>query len=225
MSRFRIPFRFSYLLLSLLLLVLVSPWAHVLRRNEERTGPVMALVFCALILAAVVALSEGRRSTVVAVLLAVVPLYLKLRELVVEKEAGVLAQWGILAFLVYTVVLGLRFLFTRRWVTFDTLCAALCVYLLLGVIWGIGYTLLDAYADGPAFRGGAPDGLPLGEGSAFYFSFVTLTTLGYGDITPVTPGARALALLEAIVGQFYLTVLVAALVGLLISRPEGRGAP
>jgi voltage-gated potassium channel Kch len=51
-----------------------------------------------------------------------------------------------------------------------------------------------------------------------YFSFVTITTLGYGDITPVTDKASALALIEAFVGQIYLVVLVAWLVGMYVSR-------
>ena len=56
----------------------------------------------------------------------------------------------------------------------------------------------------------------------FYFSYVTLTTLGYGDIGPVSPAARALAITEAIVGQLYLVVLVAGLVGMHLS-PRRNG--
>ena len=51
-----------------------------------------------------------------------------------------------------------------------------------------------------------------------YFSFVTITTLGYGDITPLTNRASALALIEALIGQIYLVVLVAWLVGMYVSR-------
>lgn len=55
-----------------------------------------------------------------------------------------------------------------------------------------------------------------------YYSFVTLTTLGYGDIVPVSPSARSLATLEALTGQLYLTVLVARLVGLQITHSARR---
>ena len=64
-------------------------------------------------------------------------------------------------------------------------------------------------------------GMSLTDG--IYFSFVTLATLGYGDITPITPIARGLAVFEAIVGQFYLAVLVARLVGLRAAADTGDG--
>jgi hypothetical protein len=66
-------------------------------------------------------------------------------------------------------------------------------------------------------------GQPVG---VLYFSFVTLTTLGYGDVVPTSPVTRTLASLEAITGQLYLTVLVARLVGLHIAESLGqRGGP
>ena len=73
-----------------------------------------------------------------------------------------------------------------------------------------------------------PGSLRHGQDQAFtaaemvYYSFVTLTTLGYGDIVPVSPSARALATLEALTGQLYLTVLVARLVGLHITHASRR---
>ena len=60
-----------------------------------------------------------------------------------------------------------------------------------------------------------------------YFSFVTLTTVGYGDISPVSPAARTLAWVEAVTGQFYLAVIVAGLVSVLVAKGkrEGEGEP
>jgi voltage-gated potassium channel Kch len=58
-----------------------------------------------------------------------------------------------------------------------------------------------------------------------YFSLVTLTTVGYGDVLPVSAGARALANLEALVGQIYMTVLVARLVGMQMSQPQSSDTP
>jgi hypothetical protein len=58
-----------------------------------------------------------------------------------------------------------------------------------------------------------------------YFSFVTLTTVGYGDISPVSPAARTLAWVEAVTGQFYLAVIVAGLVSVLAAKGKRAGAP
>ena len=108
-------------------------------------------------------------------------------------------------------------------VTFDKICAALCSYLLLGLIFAILYSLLEFLEPGTFLSGGSviPQGdarafYGAGLGQAIYFSFTTLTTLGYGDITGATPVAKNLSVLEAIIGQIYLVVLVARLVGMEI---------
>src|SRR5262249_34513314 len=117
----------------------------------------------------------------------------------------------------------LRFIFSKQRVTIDTLCASLCIYLLLGFVWALGYCALSvcndsAFTFSPPVEEPAPV-MQMGRGNsihALYYSLSTLTTLGYGDIVPRSSGARVLAVLEAIVGQLYLTVLVARLVGLHI---------
>jgi hypothetical protein len=109
-------------------------------------------------------------------------------------------------------------------VTEQTLWGAVSVYLLIGVIWGLAYGLVW-YLDSSAFwfpdqsidlaRVWWPDFL--------FFSFVTLTTVGYGDIVPVNGAARALAILEAITGTFYIAVLIARLVSTYVaSRPPAK---
>jgi hypothetical protein len=130
-----------------------------------------------------------------------------------------------LAFLVYAIGVMLCFIFTRRRVTLDTLFASLCVYLLLGVVWSLAYAVV-VILDPAAFRltlqtGAFTTGLPAqteGRSAALYFSFATLTTLGSGFITPISPVACMLTTLEALTGQFYLAVLVTRLVGLQITE-------
>ena len=107
--------------------------------------------------------------------------------------------------------------------TRDKIAGAICVYLLLGVIWSLAYAIIAVTTPG-AFR--APEeitaGLAGGSHAFIYFSFVTLTTLGYGDISPVAPVSQTLAWFEAVTGQLYLTILVARLVGLHISHSEQK---
>jgi uncharacterized membrane protein len=91
---------------------------------------------------------------------------------------------------------------------------------MLGVIWAVVYTIV-AMANPHAFSGiQAPDGRGWDSGW-LYFSFITMTTLGYGDVAPVSAIARTLAYLQAIFGQFYIAILVAGLVGAYITS-RGR---
>lgn len=115
---------------------------------------------------------------------------------------------------VYDVLLGGA-------IDINRLVGAGCIYLLSGSLWGIVYFLLSV-AFPASFTGVSGETWTAQLNELIYHSFVTLTTLGYGDITPVAPVARTLSYLEAVLGQLYLTVLVAALVGIHIA---GRRAP
>jgi len=96
-------------------------------------------------------------------------------------------------------------------ITRDRLRGAACAYLLMGMAWATAYALLQACVAKSFAKGGVAQTIE--HDALVYYSFVTLTTLGYGDITPARPLAQTLAYLEAFVGQFFLTVLVAMLVG------------
>jgi hypothetical protein len=95
--------------------------------------------------------------------------------------------------------------------------AVALVLLLLGIIWTCLYAMLAEFRQG-AFNGPSSGSWYEAFPTLLHFSFVTLTTVGYGDITPVSPLARFLAFMEAIVGQFYIAVLVASPVGGIISK-------
>ena len=97
------------------------------------------------------------------------------------------------------------------------------VFLLIGIVFANGFRLVALYADGAFAIGGTP--VPAAEfmPRVVYFSFVTLTSLGYGDITPVHPFARSLVTMEALTGQLFLAILVARLVAMEIEwRHEQR---
>jgi hypothetical protein len=102
----------------------------------------------------------------------------------------------------------LRRVFSHRIVTTRTIAGAICVYLIVAVAFAQLYTGLDL-VDGDAF---APGDEPLGAASMQYFSLVTIATLGYGDIVPVSRPARSMATLETVAGQIYMVVIVARLV-------------
>lgn len=112
-------------------------------------------------------------------------------------------------------------LFKTSQVTSDVIYAAISVYLLIGVFWGIVHTLLEFVWPGSfTLESGLKEkGFYAEFGQdMIYYSFVSLTTVGYGDIVSISQPAKFLSVLEAATGQIYLTVLVARLVGMHISQ-------
>ena len=110
------------------------------------------------------------------------------------------------------VFIIIYYIFDTQLVTRNIIAAALIAYLFIGLFGANVYMLVELIYPG-SFS--IPHEIILKDPSVFkYFSFVTLTTLGYGDISPVSSQARSLCVLEALVGQIYLTVLIARLVGM-----------
>jgi hypothetical protein len=119
----------------------------------------------------------------------------------------------------------LRAVMRQKRVTGQTISMAISVYLLLGFTWGVLYILLHELQPGAFSFGGAPtlaDATASNQPVIFpvliYFSLTTLSTIGYGDIAPVTLQARYLSVAEGITGQFYLAILVARLVAMQMSQ-------
>ena len=126
---------------------------------------------------------------------------------------------GLRSLFLSVVALTILFdLFTSSEVKGDTLAGAVCVYLLIAVIWTYGYMMTEYLVPESFSFTLAEDRLNLILAEDFYpffyFSLVTMTTVGYGDMAPVSNLGRTMATLEAIVGQMYLTILVARLVGM-----------
>ena len=135
------------------------------------------------------------------------------------RNRGIEIAWMILNGLAigFLVVMLLRRLFRTERVTADTLSSAISGYFLLGILWAFAYGIL-LWFDPAAF----PGGHEARTADLFYFSFVTLTTLGYGDLVPASEAAGALTSLEAVTGSLYLTILIARLVGLHIAGSRER---
>lgn len=139
------------------------------------------------------------------------------------RETFELPVFGLAAvFVVLVAVTVMRHLVTHE-VTADNVAGAMCAYLFIGLGIGMAFTIIESLEAHSfiASSGDLPAELadPASRPLALtYFSFVTLTTAGYGDIVPATPLTRILSALEAVLGQFYLAVLVAGLVGIRVSR-------
>ena len=130
----------------------------------------------------------------------------------VEIAGGLCAA----VFMAVIITAILRHIFLQKDVSADLIAGAIVSYLLMATMWSFIYYLLEAVRPG-SFN--LPAGTLYTQPALFrYFSLVTITTVGYGDITPVAPVARAFANLEAVVGQLYLVILVSWLVGMYVSK-------
>ena len=210
--------RFVYLLVSLLILVGVGPFI------AERAGLlILTDVFISLVLVvAINAVSDSKRQVVTALVLGVpmlVTIWLKL----MYRNEWSLAAVSVFAILFFSYIIFnlLKFIFKAPRVSRNVIYASIIVYLMIGIMWGSIFSL--AYQLDPTTFDLSVVRIEKPEHIFMYFSFVSLTTLGYGDISPITSHTYSLAVLEAIIGQLYLTVLVARLVGLHISHSADTG--
>jgi hypothetical protein len=209
----------AVLLLLLLLNVFVVPFAVA---PDSFSARIVRDVFLSLILLSGAATAwDHRRQFVTIALVASLAVVARWTGWFIppEKTLGLLDETTLFSLGILCAVIGIR-VFAGGTVTFDRILGAIALYILIGVLWAQAYQLVSirvpgAYA-GIAHDGGAPD-----RSIWVYFSFVTLTTLGYGDITPVAHSARSLAILEALIGQLYPAIVLARLVSL---RVAGGGA-
>ena len=205
---------FFYLLAGLLVLIVIGPILATLL--GELSTLVMEFSFSIMLLVSLWSLHASRRWFVIGSVLVGLNLAFTGGLVFGFDRLAIAAMLSGLCFLSITVWVAAKQVFRADRIDLNTVVGAVCVYLLLGVIWTILYRFLGDVAPGSL------SGLDQYEGEELYwrylyFSFVTLTTLGYGDISPVNAYRETLAILEAVVGQMYLTVLVAGLVGAYLS--------
>lgn len=211
--------KFFYLLTALLTLLVGAPFLEILKVPEV----VFCLLLTSVLLVAVVSVCRQHKNLWPGLAIGVPVAVLNW----VGYATGVFEVFiahniAIIMFFIFVSWHVLAAVINDRRVTLDTIRGAVCVFLLAGLAWAYVYgtiLLLDSEAIRIA-AGDEESGLsPFGSSSfveIVYFSFVTITALGYGDITPVSALARTTAYLQAIFGQFYLAVMVARLVAIHI---------
>jgi hypothetical protein len=204
--------RFLFLLTSIVFLFVLRPFLE----GHIRISLLLEIFFSFVLFSGIYAVTEKKYQFIIALLIALPPFVLLwLAEFVESPFLMLLRNSFMILFLAYTVVIILSHIFREREVTADLIMGAVCVYFFIGLMWGFVFSLLEGFQPG-SFRFG--QGQAAGLSNFLYYSFVTQTTLGYGDITPITAPARSLSLLEAVIGQLYLAVLIARLVGVHIAQ-------
>ena len=205
-------YRFSMvqLLIALAVLLISAPFIEELEAGHL----ILALLFSLVLLAAVVAVADRKRTLVIAIVLAVPAITARWINNfwpdVVHPAVFLVCALLLLAFVIGHL---LHFILHAPVVTVEVLCASIATYLMLGLMWTVAYWLADQLTPGGAFSFNTNRGAQSMNGfTGFYFSFITLSTVGYGDITPVSRAARWLAAMEAMTGLLYVAVLIARLV-------------
>jgi len=213
-----IRFSLRYFLAMLVLLIVIFPFAEMIPKGILILSVLMTLV----LLSALPAIGSRRSTLIWGFILAMPALvgkwvnYLRPDLMPPEVFLGIA-----ILFCGFVVLHLLGFILRATQVSLDVLCAAIADYLMLGLLWSFAYQLVaQTFPDSFFFSlGSAPRHVPTGF-EAFYFSFATLMTVGYGDIIPVTNVSRMLAVTESIAGVFYVTIMVARLVAIYSSEGE-----
>ena len=218
------PQHFTILLIGLFLFLLMAPLGWLIRTHtfSEIGSALMVSVLSIDILFAAWIASARRRDRTIAFALAAPSLVAYAACLVVggNRLWAAAHTLGIL-FLGHAMIVVARYVFTAKRVSWNTVSAALCIYLLFGIAYGLLYCLLfilDTNSFSFSLRDGTP-GLFESESliTGIYYSLVTMTTLGYGDVVPATALTRMAAAVQALLGQLYVAVLVARLVGMQVA--------
>ena len=206
--------RFQVLLWGLLLIIILRAFAEI----DQEFGEGVAAIGLALPLFALFSATETRHRLVVTVVLAmsaaVSSAGVLSGALSVRQSAALEANVAFLGFVTFLVFAGV---FRSSRVTGDVLAGAIAGYILLGLDWAGVHALVEAYRPQSY---SLTTGGPLSYNDLVYFSFVTLMSIGYGDITPVTGPARVLVICEGITGVAFNTIVLATLVSKYLVHSE-----
>jgi hypothetical protein len=200
----------AWMLAALVVLFVATPFIQELPNAQI----VEALLVTAVLTAAVLAVGGGRKHLVIAIALAGPAGAARWAHHLFALEGA--RKFFIVAFLLFTgfvVFQFLRFILRAPRVNSEVLCTAASTYLLIALVWASAYSLVARL--NPAAFTGLPTGTAhFQEFATLYFSLTTLTTVGYGDIVPVSNPARMLAMLEAVTGTMYVAMLISRLVSI-----------
>ncbi len=206
--RLRLRISAGGFLAALVLMLVATPFVQGFKEGQLYETVLFTLVMCTGLIA------SGSRRRLTFALLSFALGAIWLNQIWPKRCPALTFILPAIAFLGVVIASLLGFVLRAKRVDANVLCAGISVYLILGLLWGLAYTLVgqvnpDAFAFTHPGRAATMSGF-----TAIYFSFTTLMTVGYGDITPVADVARMLAMLEAMTGTLFVGVMIARLVSL-----------
>jgi hypothetical protein len=211
MQQGKMKSRFIYIVLAILLVIIVSPYI----RNTGKTGHLITTLIIAMVpLTSFYALTADRNRAIIILFIAAPFVILDGMSMFFTNRYWMIVamSFGTILYF-YIVVLLVNNLLSHRVITADLIFCAISTYFLIGIMWSGLYTVLEGMAPG-SFSGIS------NTSDLLYFSFITLTTVGFGDIMPQSIISKRLAMLEAAMGGIYLAVIIAMLVGRYMSMEQ-----
>lgn len=206
--------RFRFLLIAMVLVFILRPFLEGYSGTRFVTDVFLALIT----IAGIFALTDERKGFFGALAIAFGVFIVQVASHFFDSQPmEMLKKVCYAVFFAYLLIVILFHIFRHKEVTEDLISGAVCAYLLIGLVWAFAFYFLEQTRAGSLFLG---KNSPHDIGPFFYYSFVTLATLGYGDIVPLTSPARSLAVLEALMGQLYLAITIARLVTAHASSPR-----
>lgn len=215
--------RYGSLLFALVVLILLQPTV-----DTQIGRYLLEAIFIAILFAGLRAIETRKNLLRFEGLLLLVSLALYATGILLGNEGlfflGIAGRILFMGLIALTILVSL---FRARRVSEDTLAGAVCVYLLIALVWGHCFMLIEFLVPGSFSFTIGEARMQLWVSREFYpfyyFSLVTMTTIGYGDMLPVSTAARTFATMEGVLGQVYLTILVARLVGMHLMQQQGSG--
>lgn len=202
---------YTRLLISLIGVVILTPIFNLFPIGKT----LIHIAFVGVIVSAIWDIARTHRLLMISLTLGIPAVAIRITSMVDTSQAPLInaavATLGILffAYVVFEIVWDIT---TSSTVTNDTIRGATCAYLLMGLAWASAYQLVSQIQPGAINLGTGTDIVQ--EQNFTYYSFVVLTTLGFGDITPVSGLAKGLTWIEAVVGQLFIATIIARLVGM-----------
>ena len=212
--------KFLYFLISLVALILIYPFVE-----GGVVGAILLDVFrSAILISGIYAVSHSGRMIILGSVIGVPAMALSIANLFLHDDR--LLVFGTILWIIFylvTLISILHKIIQSRRGRADEIFGAISAYLLMGLMWGMIYVIIEkVYPDSFYFDFHTNADAMISWSDFIFYSFSTLTTLGYGDILPILPFARSFAIIEMIIGMMYIAVIIARLVALYTMKEERR---
>ena len=207
------------LLHSLLLLLFLYPYLETL--GELHRPWSMTALNSVVVLAILYVVEKGRHQHFTGLILgafALIATWIP-NSILAGDTIQIIESFSLVCLYAFTIIITLPYLLYKDQVREEDLYSAVCLYILLGLLWASLYQIVELIFPGSFYLNRSNNiDLILNWSDFLFYSFITLTSTGYGDITPITSQARSLALLQAVTGVIFMAVMVGRMVGLCVSH-------